>query len=168
VAIRNGGDVRRKTGEKGFTATELMIALTIVGILAALALPAYFTFVQSTRAAQAVADLQAIRAAVYLYYGDMGQWPRESAAGVVPLGVQHNLPRNFTFRKNGYTLDYDNWLPLHRRGRVPAGTTTAIGVSIVSRDRKFLERVDGLIRDAKFNRVSNTKYILEIATLDGF
>lgn len=160
--------MRRRKGERGFTATELMIVLTIIGILAAVALPAYFAFVQSTRAAQAVADLQAIRAAVYLYYGDMGQWPREAAAGFVPLGVQHNLPRNFTFRKNGYTLDYDNWIPLHRRGRAPAGIRTAIGVSIVSRDRKFLERVDGLIRDAKFTRVSKTKYILEVATLDGF
>lgn len=160
--------MRRRFGEKGFTATELMIVLTIIGILAVIALPAYFTFVQSTRAAQAVAEIQAVRAAVYLYYGDMGQWPREAAAGFVPIGIQTNLPRNFAFRNNWYTLDYDNWLPLHRQGRAPAGTKTMVGVSIVSRDRKFLERVDALIRDAKFTKVSQTKYILEIATLDGF
>lgn len=160
--------MRRRIGEKGFSATELMIVLTIIGILAAVALPAYFAFVQSTRAAQAVADLQAVRAAVYLYYGDMGQWPREAAAGFAPVGVQTNLPRNFAFRNNWYTLDYDNWLPLHRQGRAPEGMKTMIGVSIVSRDRRFLERVDALIRDAEFTKASNTKYILEIARVDGF
>jgi type II secretory pathway pseudopilin PulG len=145
-----------------------MIALTIIGILAAIALPAYFTFVQNTRAAQAVADLQAMRAAVYLYYGDLGRWPREAVAGQIPVGVGQNLPKNFTFRSPHYTLDYDNWVPLHRQGKAPTGTTTAIGVSLISRDPRFLERVGRLLRDAKFSKISRTKYTLEIATLDGF
>jgi len=155
-------------GPKGFTATELMIALTVVGILAAIALPGYFTFVQNTRAAHAVAQLQAVRAAVYLYYGDLGRWPREASAGQVPVGVGYNLPRNFSFVAKDYAIDYDNWIPLHRRGTPPLGTTTAIGVSIVSNDRRFLERIDRLVRDAKFTKISDTKYTLEIATMEGF
>ncbi|HSQ58810.1 MAG TPA: prepilin-type N-terminal cleavage/methylation domain-containing protein [Acidobacteriota bacterium] len=95
--------MRRRSGEKGFTATELMIVLTIIGILSVIALPAYFAFIQSTRAAQAVADLQAVRAAVYLHYGDTGQWPQESAAGFVPDGIGANLPRNLQFRNDWST-----------------------------------------------------------------
>ena len=166
--VYRGGDVRRRRGERGFTATEVMIVLTVIGILTALAFPAYFAFVQNTRAAQAVAELQAIRAAVYLYYGDEGRWPVESQAGFAPVGVQANLPKDFSFQNPWYMLDYDNWIALHQRGGAPVGLRTAVGVSLVSRDRKFLERVRGLIRDATFTRVSPTKYILEIATIDGF
>ncbi len=145
-----------------------MIALTVVGILAAIALPGYFAFIQNTRAAQAAAQLQAIRAAVYLYYGDLGRWPRESVAGQIPVGVGQNLPKNFSFQQKSYVLDYDNWIALHRRGQAPPGTTTAIGVSVISRDPRFLERIGRLVRDAKFTRISRTKYTLEIATMDGF
>jgi type II secretory pathway pseudopilin PulG len=145
-----------------------MIALTIIGILAAVVLPGYFAFIQNTRAAQAVADLQAVRAAVYLYYGDLGRWPRESQAGFIPAGVAPNLPKDFTFRRKWYTIDYDNWVPLHRRGAAPAGIATAVGVSVISRDPAFLKRVAALLKGVKFTQVSRTKYILEIATMEGF
>lgn len=160
--------MRRLRGDGGFTLVELAIALTVVAIVTGMAVPAYLSFLTSTRAAQAVADLQAVRAAVYLYYGDLGRWPNEAPAGFVPTGLRPNLPKNFAFSNRYYTLDYDNWIPLFRRGRAPAGTTTAVGVSIVSRDPRILLRIQHLIRDAKFTRISRTKYILEIATLDGF
>jgi len=147
---------------------ELMVALVIVGVLAAVAIPAYFGFISNTRAAQAVADLQAVRAAVYLYYGDMGRWPIESPAGFVPKGLVQNLPKNFSFTNKWYTVDYDNWIPLYKQGRSPNGTTTAVGVSIVSRDPALLERIHSLIRNAKFSKLSRTKYTLEIATINGF
>jgi prepilin-type N-terminal cleavage/methylation domain-containing protein len=154
--------------DRGFTMTELMVALSIIGVLAAVAIPTYLGFVSSTRAAQAVADLQAVRAAVYLYYGDLGRWPQESPSGFAPKGVQQNLPKNFAFSNKWYSLDYDNWIPLHRQGKAPNGTTTAIGVSIVCRDPKLLVRIQSLIKGAKFSKISNTKYTLEVATMDGF
>ena len=153
---------------RGFTLVELAIALVVVGILAGIAIPAYFGLISNTRAAQAVADLQAVRAAVYLNYGDTGKWPVETQAGTIPNGLTPNLPKNFSFTNQWYTLDYDNWLPLHQAGKAPAGTTTAIGVSIVCRDPKLLTRVEGLIKNARFTPVSRTKYILEIATVNGF
>ena len=64
-AITRGGSMRRMRAGRGFTLLELMIALMVVGILAGIAIPAYFSLVSNTRAAQAVADLQAVRAAVY-------------------------------------------------------------------------------------------------------
>jgi prepilin-type N-terminal cleavage/methylation domain-containing protein len=160
--------MRRVRAGQGFTLLELVVVLTVIAVLMGVAVPAYFGFITNTRAAQAVADLQALRAAVYLYYGDVGRWPNESPAGFVPKGVAQNLPKNFSFSNKYYTLDYDNWIPLYKQGRSPNGTDTAVGVSIISRDPKFLLRIQRLIRDAKFTRISNTKYTLEIATVTGF
>ena len=86
----------------------------------------------------------------------------------IPDGGVAHLPKNFSLSNKWYTIDYDNWIPLHRQGRAPNGTTTAIGVSIVSRDPKLLLRIQHLIRDAKFTRISRTKYTLEVATVNGF
>jgi type IV pilus assembly protein PilE len=46
--------------KKGFTLTELMITVFVIGILAAIAVPAYTGHLQRARMAQAYADIQTI------------------------------------------------------------------------------------------------------------
>jgi type IV pilus assembly protein PilE len=52
---------------KGFTLMELMITVAIVGILAAIAIPSYQSYMTRTRRADAMAALQSVSAAMERY-----------------------------------------------------------------------------------------------------
>lgn len=54
--------------KSGFTLIELMIVVAIIGILAALAIPAFITYVRRSKAGEATTNLNAIFKAVSTYY----------------------------------------------------------------------------------------------------
>ncbi|MCK4839258.1 MAG: prepilin-type N-terminal cleavage/methylation domain-containing protein [Desulfobulbaceae bacterium] len=58
----------------GFTLIEVMIVVAIIGILAAVAAPAYFNHVMRSRQALAVYELMAINASQERYFADNGRY----------------------------------------------------------------------------------------------
>ena len=117
----------------GFTLIELMIVAAVVGILAGLAIPNLRTMLYKARAVEIAAEMDVVRHAVLDYQADNMLWPAEAAAGVVPTGLAANLPGNYSFVKEGYQLDYENWaLPSGLPGDPNA--RALIGVSVVVDD----------------------------------
>ncbi|EMT0111212.1 pilin [Neisseria gonorrhoeae] len=71
------------TLQKGFTLIELMIVIAIVGILAAVALPAYQDYTARAQVSEAILLAEGQKSAVTEYYLNNGKWPANNGdAGV--------------------------------------------------------------------------------------
>ena len=69
-----------KTAQKGFTLIELMIVVAIIGILAAIAIPAYKTYTVRAQISEGVGFADAAKVAVSESYIAGGTWPATNAA----------------------------------------------------------------------------------------
>ncbi|ENV5033136.1 pilin, partial [Neisseria gonorrhoeae] len=75
------------TLQKGFTLIELMIVIAIVGILAAVALPAYQDYTARAQVSEAILLAEGQKSAVTEYYLNNGKWPADNGdAGVASPG----------------------------------------------------------------------------------
>ncbi|EMT4940021.1 pilin [Neisseria gonorrhoeae] len=71
------------TLQKGFTLIELMIVIAIVGILAAVALPAYQDYTARAQVSEAILLAEGQKSAVTEYYLNHGEWPKDNASAGV-------------------------------------------------------------------------------------
>lgn len=71
--------------QHGFTLIELMIVVAIIGILAAIAIPAYQDYIARSQASEAMQLLGGAKAPMAEFFGDKGRWP------VGPGSVMGNL-----------------------------------------------------------------------------
>lgn len=116
--------MKRRRG--GFTFVELLVSMTIVGILASVAIPKYRAVKRQALATQIVGDVDVVRVATMNFFADSGYYPREIGAGHVPNGMTRYLPLNFKFMKPDWTLDYDN-VQLRQGGQL-------VGLSFITAD----------------------------------
>ena len=90
--------------EQGFTLLELMIVMVVIGLLAAIAIPAYVTNVKHAKEAVLKEDLHVLRSAIDSYTVDKQKAP-QSLDDLVQSGYIKTMPIDpFTSRS-------DTWMP---------------------------------------------------------
>ena len=102
---RHSPGPNRSRSESGFTLLELMIVMVVIGLLAAIAIPAYTTNIRHAREAVLKEDLHVMRQAIDSYTVDKQKAP-QSLDDLVQSGYLKSMPVDpFTHRS-------DTWMPV--------------------------------------------------------
>lgn len=92
-----------RTREAGWTLIELMVVMSLIGVLATLALAQYRNSVQAAKEAVLKADLFLMRDAIDQYYADKGSYP-SSLQSLVSEGYLRRIP------DDPITRSADSWV----------------------------------------------------------
>ncbi|MBX9296170.1 pilin [Chromobacterium piscinae] len=79
--------MKKQHKQQGFTLIELMIVVAIVGILAAIAIPAYQDYTKRARVSEGLSLADAAKTAVTEYYATNNAW----ASGTSPFNTTYGL-----------------------------------------------------------------------------
>jgi len=106
-----------KTKQHGFTLIELMIVVAIIGILAAIALPAYQDYTKRAHITEGLSLTAAAKTSVAEYFSSEGSLPtNNTVAGLVtPTSIKGNAVRSVNVSDGLITITFNT--------KVDAGTT---------------------------------------------
>jgi prepilin-type N-terminal cleavage/methylation domain-containing protein len=108
---------------RGFTLTELMVVMVIVGVMVAASAPSFQRAIEQSRADIAVANLRAIWAAERLHWLEYHNYTSDIAA-LQTLGIlDKEIPTDSSGAKGGY------WYEISASSGTMTATATRVGAS---------------------------------------
>jgi prepilin-type N-terminal cleavage/methylation domain len=84
----------KSKAQAGFTLIELMIVVAIIGILAAIALPAYQDYTKRSHVSEGLSLAGGAKTAIAEFYSSKGHWPPATGNASVGLDTKTNINGN--------------------------------------------------------------------------
>jgi general secretion pathway protein G len=82
---------RRRRAQAGFTLVEILVVITIIGLIMALVGPRVLNYLSESKAKAAKIQIESFASALDLYYLDLGRYPT-SNEGLAALTQGNNAP----------------------------------------------------------------------------
>lgn len=140
---------RRRSHVSAFTLVEIMVVITIISLLAGAAVPTIVKVKRRSLATVVANDIRVFAAAYDTYAHEVGGWPAEVDAGIVPPEMANRVAAS-AWAKPAVIGGQYNW----ENGQSHSGTVyraaiaiSSTAVSPVVQDADLFEAIDAVIDD---------------------
>jgi len=140
--------VKRQRRCSGFTIVEIMIVVTIIGILAVIAIPYVREARKQAQNTSFLNDLRLISSGTFEYYAtEKGDFPRDVPPGVEPAEIGEFLPKRFIWSERTDIGGYWDWDRAPNHGSKVHGGYAGISVHQPERTTEDMIKIDAKLDD---------------------
>ncbi|HUN69271.1 MAG TPA: type IV pilin protein [Burkholderiales bacterium] len=113
----------RRINQAGFTLMELLITVTVIGILAAVAIPTYTDYTKRAKITEATSGLSELRLRAEKYFADNRRYTAAAGGSTVGFNTVISGARYFTYDCNAPTAPTDTSFTCTATGAAGQGMT---------------------------------------------
>lgn len=148
---KNPASLKTPQSSHGFSLVEIMIVVVIIGLLAAIAIPAFMSSRTRSQATALANNFRVFSDAFEVYATENGTWPPDAGPGGMPTGMAESLRKWNEPTPVGGQWDWD---------RGVLGISAGVTLINSNAPDSVLERIDDILDDGnlstgRFQRLGN-------------